>query len=315
MNGSVGDFSIGAALLRSRAMPRRAASLPGGAWFVHWRNADTETEYLKPEHHTLSFYLEGGHAVRCRDQPAARGAPGSLCCLPAGHESRWDVRGSLQLLHLYLPRLELAQAAERWFEIDPRSATLAERIYFHDDTLAALCRSAVALDWSDRDAALALQQIALDLQAQLLGRHSVPLRPLPALRGGLSPGARRRVLERVETGLAGDLGLADLAAAAGLSEFHFARMFKASFGMGPHAWVMRRRLEHARQLLAAGRLGPVEVALRAGYAHPSHLNAALRRAGLATAAAYRERHRACAVAPRGAGWAQAGPEGALSAAG
>jgi AraC family transcriptional regulator len=110
---------------------------------------------------------------------------------------------------------------------------------------------------------------------------------LPAVRGGLSLVARRRVLECIEAGLHGELSLAELAQAACLSDYHFARMFKASFGMSPHAWVMQRRLARARQLLAAGRLPLADVAENAGYAHLSHLNAALRGAGLASAAAYR----------------------------
>lgn len=52
-------------------------------------------------------------------------------------------------------------------------------------------------------------------------------------------------------------------------------MFKGSFGCILHAWVMSRRLK------------PAEVAARCGYAHLSHLNAAPRRAGLASASRYR----------------------------
>jgi len=291
MEPQVAQFTVGAELLRSRARLQRAQALPEGVWLAHWHNANTEARYLQPTHHTLSFYLAGGHAVRCQEAPAARGEPGSLCLLPAGHDSRWDVNGSLQLLHLYLPRLQLAQAAQRWFDLDPRSATLADRIYFRDDALAVLCGRIAALDWSDTDAPLRLQQLALDAQARLLEAHAVSRRPLPAVRGGLAPAARRRVLERIETSLAASGGeapsLAALAEAARLSEFHFARMFKASFGCSPHAWVMRRRLERARALLAAGRMPIDEVARRCGYAHLSHLNAALRRAGLATASRWR----------------------------
>jgi AraC family transcriptional regulator len=283
MQAAVSHFAVGAALLRSRAQLRRAVPLPGDVWLAHWTNADTETAYLKPDHHTLSFYLEGGHAVRCHEAPAARGEPGSLCCLPAGHESRWDVNGSLQLLHLYLPRLQLAQAAERWFETDPRFATLEERIFFHDAELAALCARIAATDWRDVDAPLRLQQLTLDVQARLLTAHGAAARASAEVRGGLSPAARRRVLDVVESGLAGPLSLSELAQAACLSEFHFARMFKASFGQSPHAWVMQRRLARARQLLGEGRLGLDEVVQRCGYTHRSHLNAALRRAGLGSA--------------------------------
>jgi len=95
------------------------------------------------------------------------------------------------------------------------------------------------------------------------------------------------VLECVETRLDQGVMLGDLAEAACLSEYHFARMFKTSFGMSPHAWVMRRRVERARRLLADGRLGLEMVAQRCGYAHLSHMNAALKRAGLASASTLR----------------------------
>ncbi|HEX2009719.1 MAG TPA: helix-turn-helix transcriptional regulator, partial [Roseateles sp.] len=96
-----------------------------------------------------------------------------------------------------------------------------------------------------------------------------------------------RVLERIEAAPGMAPGLKELADAACLSEFHFVRMFKASFGLSPYAWVMRRRLALARELLARDRLSLQQVAERAGYAHLSHLNAALRGAGLASAARYR----------------------------
>ncbi|HEX6703952.1 MAG TPA: AraC family transcriptional regulator [Albitalea sp.] len=283
----VTQLAVSAALLRSHARLRRAQPLPSGAWVAHWGNADTETSYVKPGHHTLSFYLEGGQAVRCHEAPSARGAPGALCLLPAQHESHWDVNGSLQLLHLYLPTLPLAQAAERWFDLDPRFATLAERIYFHDAPLAALCARIAALDWRNADAQLHLQQLVLDVQSRLLSAHSVHRPAVTDVKGGLSPAARRRVLERIESGLADGIALDELAEAACLSAFHFARMFKASFGHSPHAWVMQRRVERARRLLAEGRTPLDEVVRRCGYAHLSHMNAALKRAGLGTAGTFR----------------------------
>lgn len=284
---TVDRFAVGAELLRSKARLARAQSLPAGVWVAQWDNADTEASYVKPGHHTLSMYLEGGHAVRCQQAPSARGRPGSLCLLPADHESHWDVHGSLRLLHIYLPRLHWAQAAERWFDLDPRSATLAERIFFDDDTLAASCRRIAQLDWQAPGAALLLQQLVLDAQARLVAAHTVHRARLQAPRGGLSPVARRRVVERIEARLSERIELADLADAACLSPFHFARMFKASFGVAPHAWVMQRRLERARGLLAEARLPLDDIAARCGFAHLSHLNAALKRAGLPSASGVR----------------------------
>ena len=295
-SSAVVELSVGSALLRSRATLQRAQALPEGVWLAHWHNADTAAEYVQPAHHTLSFYLAGGRAVRCVEAPAARGEPGAMCCLPAGHDSRWVIDDELQLMHLYLPRLQLAQAAERWFDLDPRSAALADQIYFRDAPLEALFTRIARADWQATDAPLQLQQLALDVQARLLAAHTVHRRPLRAVRGGLAPAARRRVLECIESGLSDGrqaLSLPVLAEAAHLSAYHFARMFKASLGASPHAWVMQRRLAHARALLAQGRSTPAEVAAQCGYAHLSHLNAALRRAGLASAG----RSQAFAAAP------------------
>jgi AraC family transcriptional regulator len=287
-------FDVCTELLRSCAQPLRGTAVgPEGVWLMHWRNADTQAVYERPAHHTLSLYLDGGEEVRCLNAPDARGGAGSLVCMPAGHESRWEVRGSLQLLHLYLPRLPLAACAERWFDLDPRAVNLRDRIYFDDPVLSDAGRRMAALDWQDADAPLQLQLLALRMQARLISAHCGPVRLPPTVKGGLSPTARRRVLERIEAAFALQGGmpapsLRELASLACLSEFHFARMFKASFGMGVHAWVMRRRLASACILLATQRWTMEQVALQAGYAHLSHLNAALRRAGLGSALRYRK---------------------------
>ncbi|MEO6897741.1 MAG: AraC family transcriptional regulator [Caldimonas sp.] len=280
---AVSELDVGAALLRSNARLLRTQALPAGVWLAHWGNADTTMSYLKPGHHTLSLYLEGGHEVRCHQAPAARGHPGSLCLLPAEHESHWDVHGSLQLLHLYLPTLQWALAAERWFDLDPRFARLTERVYFRDDKLAALGMRIAFLDWERTGAPLVLQQLVLDVQVRLITAHVGHGGRIGAVRGGLSPTARRRVLDHVESHLAERIDLRDLAESACLSEFHFARMFKTSFNVSPHAWVMQRRLTRARAMLCKRSVSLEEVANRCGYAHLSHLNSALKRAGLRAA--------------------------------
>jgi len=73
------------------------------------------------------------------------------------------------------------------------------------------------------------------------------------------------------------LTLDDLAAVVGRSRFHFARLFKASTGETPHQYVVRRRVERARELLRAGGV-IADVALAVGFASQSHLNYHIRRA-------------------------------------
>lgn len=71
--------------------------------------------------------------------------------------------------------------------------------------------------------------------------------------------------EFIEENLGSDLSLSSLAALAGLSRFHFSRAFKASTGETPYQHVLRRRMERARLLLAAGDLPIDEIASSLGF--------------------------------------------------
>ena len=89
--------------------------------------------------------------------------------------------------------------------------------------------------------------------------------------GGLPKAALRRVTDYVEENLAGALTLAELSSVAHMSPFHFSRMFKLSTGLSPHRYVVRRRVERAKRLLAGTELPLHEVARAAGFTDQSHL--------------------------------------------
>jgi AraC-like DNA-binding protein len=97
------------------------------------------------------------------------------------------------------------------------------------------------------------------------------LSPAPPARGGLSPAAMRRVHEYVETHLNKSIELAELSAIAGLSVFHFAREFKQSAGVTPHSYLVQRRVERAKGLLAGADLSLTEIAFVTGFSDQSHL--------------------------------------------
>ena len=90
-------------------------------------------------------------------------------------------------------------------------------------------------------------------------------------RGGLPPRALRRVREYVDAHLEENIGLEALAAAAGLSMFHFARAFKQSEGVTPHSYLIQRRVERAQELLTATDCSLSDIALATGFSDQSHL--------------------------------------------
>ncbi|WP_447532028.1 helix-turn-helix domain-containing protein, partial [Pseudomonas aeruginosa] len=69
---------------------------------------------------------------------------------------------------------------------------------------------------------------------------------------------------------------ASLAELAALSEYHFARMFRVSFGLPPHRYVLERRLARARALLAYYAQSLQEVSQAIGFDSTSHLNLRVR---------------------------------------
>lgn len=91
------------------------------------------------------------------------------------------------------------------------------------------------------------------------------------VRRGLPARALRRVKEYIEANLEKTLDVAMLADAAGYSTFHFARAFKESEGMTPHNYLIARRIERARALLAKTDQPVSEIARASGFSDQSHL--------------------------------------------
>jgi AraC-like DNA-binding protein len=95
--------------------------------------------------------------------------------------------------------------------------------------------------------------------------------------GGLSAGTLRRVRSYIDSHIEVAIDLQTLADIAGLSRSHFARAFKESTGMTPHAYVMGQRLQHARDLLTQSTLSLAEIAIVSGFCDQSHLSRVFRR--------------------------------------
>jgi AraC-like DNA-binding protein len=87
---------------------------------------------------------------------------------------------------------------------------------------------------------------------------------------GLPPRLRRRIDECIDAQLESRVDITELAMSVGFSPSHFFRMFRKSFGMTPHSYVMRRRLFLAQELLTTTDLGLAEIALKAGFSDQSH---------------------------------------------
>jgi AraC-like DNA-binding protein len=81
-----------------------------------------------------------------------------------------------------------------------------------------------------------------------------------------APTARHllRARDLADARYADPLGVAEMAAAAGLSRAHFSREFRRSFGESPHQYLLTRRLERAAFLLRHTDRSVIDICLDVG---------------------------------------------------
>jgi AraC-like DNA-binding protein len=108
-----------------------------------------------------------------------------------------------------------------------------------------------------------LEEIGLALAAAVI--HGTAHGSCAASPASGDAGRIARVLRRLERQSAERQPLSDLARTAGLSPYHFLRVFKGVTGVTPHQWLLRARLREAAHRLATSRAPVTEIALDVGF--------------------------------------------------
>jgi AraC family transcriptional regulator len=255
----------------------RQADLGDGLGLAQWQNRQgRRIAYAAPGHHTISLYLGG--AVRRLGQGSGVGSTGVLCLVPAEGESYWQVVEDTEFCHLYISRERFQRFAAEVFDRDGRTLTLPDRSFLQDPLVAEVVNRAILPnDWSERGNRLLLEQAGNFILTSVLRTHGSAPRPDGGpLTGGLAPHVLRRVQDAVETDPGADHSIDALAALAGLSPYHFARMFRISTGQTPHRWVLEQRLIQARDRLTGGGQSITALAAELGFSSPAHFAARFR---------------------------------------
>jgi AraC family transcriptional regulator len=102
----------------------------------------------------------------------------------------------------------------------------------------------------------------------------------------------RRLSDHIDTHLGGRILVSDLSSIARRSQAHFSRAFKSTFGVSPHLYILRRRIEKASHLMLVSDDSLSDIALACGMADQSHLCSIFRRMTGHTPAAWRRERRA-----------------------
>jgi AraC family transcriptional regulator len=219
-------------------------------------------------------------------------SPGCVALVPAHTPVSWSWSTRISLSVLRLDPRFLDRVAQSAFGLEPHDYRLvvAERSYDTAVTNIAgvLAREALR---GERGGQVYAESLASILAVHLLRHYaqradgraldSSPPReettptapPEAGNRNAAHPRAVSDALEFIHANYARELALTDIAAAAHLSPFHLARLFKQCLGVAPHQYVIQVRVNSARWLLSAGsgERSLAEVASAVGFADQSHL--------------------------------------------
>lgn len=163
------------------------------------------------------------------------------------------------------------EALAEVFGADADNARLRDVSGFEDPALVALLEQLKQEALRATASRLFVRGIALAIAVHLARNYTALTEA--ATRGETSglPGFKlRRITDWMAEHLAEEFCLGRLAEQAGMSEFHFNRLFKRATGMPPSQYLIKLRLDAARRLLRETKQSVITIANHVGYSNPSH---------------------------------------------
>jgi enoyl-CoA hydratase/carnithine racemase/AraC-like DNA-binding protein len=207
--------------------------------------------------------------------------------VPAGHEyHEWhEPRTNSDLMHFYFNPATLSMHSKSAIADLP----LAPRLFFEDSALwltVVKLKSLVESEASgDRIYFEALGSLLVcELIRTIRGAPSIQ----PQVRGGLAAWQQRALTTYIDQHISERIPLTTLAQLVDLSLYHFCRAFKQTFGMPPHRYQTKCRVEQAKLLLVKPAVSVTEVGLTVGFGSPTEFARVFRKStGLTPSAFHR----------------------------
>ena len=181
----------------------------------------------------------------------------------------------------------LRRAMEEVFGAKAATVRLRDLSAFTDPDLNWLMERVREELMARRASALRVQGLA-ELIATHLARNYAEVAQDASSGGPSLPGFKlKQITDWVDSHLDEEFDLEQLAARAGLSKFHFHRLFKSASGMSPGKYQLNARMKEARRRLRETKQSVVSVALDLGFSSPSHFAQVFRRETGLTPSEYR----------------------------
>jgi AraC family transcriptional regulator len=223
-------------------------------------------------HHRIGMHL--GPPVnafcRCDGQSHRRvQSDGDMDIVPAGLDGTWEDDADCTILRISVDPILVARTAED-LGLDPGHVRIAPHFQLRDESMKYIALALHARSPGDHGIdRLYAESLATALATRLIGRAGQIF--LPSTSQQLSIRQKRLLSDYIDANLDLDLSLLELSHVAVVSVSHLKVLFRRTFGMPVHQYVIRRRVERARSLLLAGDASISQIALETGFAHQSHM--------------------------------------------
>ena len=197
----------------------------------------------------------------------------------APYDVRWKAVTSepfeTMLVFVELPILQ--RALEEVFGADAVHAQLRDASAFNDESLNSLLGLLREELVRQQASPLFVQGIAQTIAIHLARNYGETVEEARSSSPSLPGYKLQQITDWMGEHVAEDFSLDRLAAQAGLSKFHFERLFKNALGVSPSRYQINLRMNLARRLLRETKQSIVDVALEVGYTNPSHFAQLFRR--------------------------------------
>jgi AraC family transcriptional regulator len=195
--------------------------------------------------------------------------PGQICIRPAMSVSAARTKEPVEFATVSLTPEFMSLACCDLFKLDTIQLEMKSAI--HDPYAESVCRTLLqeTIKGSPTGNRYA-ESLATSLAVHLASQHGGGESQTPPRTGGLTGPQLKRAIGYVHGNLSANVSLRNMADTAGLSPFHFARQFKISMGYSPYQFVLRQRIERAKQLLIQGEKSLADIAVEVGFYDQSH---------------------------------------------
>jgi AraC family transcriptional regulator len=195
---------------------------------------------------------------------------GDIVLVPANISCRshWDAAGGVIFLGFEPNRFSktINETFDRdRVELIPHFATADPLIYQMGLALKKV------LEMEGANSRLYAETMSEALFVHLLQHYTTQQLNPPYYADGLPQYKLNQVVDYIKAHLQQNLGLEELAAVVQMSSHYFCQRFKESTGISPHQFVIRCRVERAKELLLQKNLAIADIARSVGFADQSHL--------------------------------------------